>query len=370
MEKTKSKQREVWTDKENKLLGKLVQDKGEKSWSDIAALLNAQCGEKKSGKQCRERYRNYVNPTIEKSEWKPNEKLLFIILHQVCGNQWTTIAKHLNSRSNVAVKNYFYSIIRKATKLIKDKIVPLSCIRKPEKFYLIYSVLNSIKMSYLPDVGNMNKLSKSSCKERIVLSIVNERKLTVETVERYQDQMIEDFRKAHNGGELPVTISVSLNEFIFSDSRAKDLIDIHNQYNVKPLNSIVKVILSQEKAKTEYISNSTIDGNLICDSKYCLAPPEYIPVAYPNAMSLYPITIPQPSTLLQAPPYSYGQQEAYWRKINQACVQLMHPYSPSFSSCTQTPFTTAIQSGPTYEPTQEFKPSNKVRLINGGLFKS
>ena len=70
-------------------------------------------GEKRSGKQCRERWHNHLNPDINKSDWSIEEKKKLIELHETFGNCWSKIAENLPGRTDNSVKNCFYSLIRK-----------------------------------------------------------------------------------------------------------------------------------------------------------------------------------------------------------------------------------------------------------------
>jgi len=292
MEEEKSKQRGVWNDEESRLLGRLVQQKGQKSWNEIAELLNDQCGTGKTGKQCRERYRNYVDPALEKSEWKPNEKLLFIILYQVYGNQWMVISKLLSSRSDVTIKNYFYRIVRKATKHIKLNEVPLSCIRTAQKFYMIYSLFTCLKEKYLSPLKPSSKLAKRSSKEKIVLNILKERGVTEQGLTKFQEKMIEEFKK-YSTIKLPLEVSLSLKDFELSKSKASEVIMKHNVYNTAPLNELVVIFLSQEDNEPVPVNNSIAGIDYIPsipNIQQCNPPPIYpvsVPQAFPSLSEFY-----------------------------------------------------------------------------------
>ena len=70
-------------------------------------------GEKRSGKQCRERWHNHLNPDIIKADWSAEEKKKLIELHEIFGNRWSKIAENLPGRTDNSIKNCFYSLIRK-----------------------------------------------------------------------------------------------------------------------------------------------------------------------------------------------------------------------------------------------------------------
>jgi hypothetical protein len=97
-----------WTVDEDRHLTHLVLCHGTNNWSTLAELLTD-----RSGKQCRERWHNHLNPDIRKGEWAESEDQLILAMQRQLGNQWAKIAKHLNNgRSDNAVKNRFHAIIR------------------------------------------------------------------------------------------------------------------------------------------------------------------------------------------------------------------------------------------------------------------
>ncbi len=73
--------------------------------------------------QGNENWRNHVDPRMNKSPWQPEEELVFIAKHKSFGNKWTEIAKSLEGRNDNAVKNHFYSSIRKVIRKIRKQKV-------------------------------------------------------------------------------------------------------------------------------------------------------------------------------------------------------------------------------------------------------
>ena len=55
-----------WTEKEDKILIKAINEHGAKRWAFIAQFIPSRIG-----KQCRERWHNHLNPNINKTEWTP-----------------------------------------------------------------------------------------------------------------------------------------------------------------------------------------------------------------------------------------------------------------------------------------------------------
>jgi myb proto-oncogene protein len=107
-------QKDPWTFEEDTILKDLIQKRGEKNWHQIADEINRKLDKKKrSGKQCRERWINFVNPAIKKDAWSIPEDILLLETHQIEGNQWATIAKQIQGRTENQVKNRFNAILKK-----------------------------------------------------------------------------------------------------------------------------------------------------------------------------------------------------------------------------------------------------------------
>lgn len=58
------KPKKIWTQEEDELLLKLIEEYGPAKWSIIASFM-----QNRQGKQCRERWHNHLNPSIIKDPW-------------------------------------------------------------------------------------------------------------------------------------------------------------------------------------------------------------------------------------------------------------------------------------------------------------
>jgi len=99
-----------WTEEEDRVVMAHVQHFGNWKWSKCAEYLVG-----RSGKQCRERWHNHLDPNINKNPWSDAEHAIFVDSHTKFGNQWALIAQFLPGRTDNAVKNRWNNMRAKAT---------------------------------------------------------------------------------------------------------------------------------------------------------------------------------------------------------------------------------------------------------------
>ena len=78
-----------WTAEDDKKVAELVGIHGTHKWSFIGSL----CG--RNGKQCRERWHNQLDPSINKAAWSVEEERILRDQHAILGNKWAKISKFL-----------------------------------------------------------------------------------------------------------------------------------------------------------------------------------------------------------------------------------------------------------------------------------
>ena len=100
-----------WALEQDEMLFKGVAKYGEKKWALIAHEYVAG----RSGKQCRERWCNHLNPSIEKGPWTQAEDLIVHAGVFELGHKWSVIARRLPGRTDNQIKNRYNCFLQSKT---------------------------------------------------------------------------------------------------------------------------------------------------------------------------------------------------------------------------------------------------------------
>ena len=154
------KRRSPWNKKEDEAIINLVNKHGTGNWTIIAnEMSNIYNFKNRSGKQCRERWHNHLDPNVKKDDWTENEENILFSKHMEFGNKWSDIAIFLPGRTDNAIKNHFYSKLRKYIRKIlkqinKENLMKINGIDSNKyNSDKIYKMLKKYKIAY----KNLNK---------------------------------------------------------------------------------------------------------------------------------------------------------------------------------------------------------------------
>jgi hypothetical protein len=88
---------------QDEILKAAVMKYGKNQWSRIASLLH-----RKSAKQCKARWFEWLDPSIKKTEWSREEEEKLLHLARLMPTQWRTIAPIIGRTAAQCLEHYEY----------------------------------------------------------------------------------------------------------------------------------------------------------------------------------------------------------------------------------------------------------------------
>jgi hypothetical protein len=104
--------RRVFRPEEDERLATLVGSFGGGSWDAISSYMPG-----RTARQCRDRWKFYLCPSVNRAPWTPAEDCLLFTKHQEIGGKWSVLCQYFENRSLNNVKNRWNSVVRKVRAL-------------------------------------------------------------------------------------------------------------------------------------------------------------------------------------------------------------------------------------------------------------
>jgi pre-mRNA-splicing factor CDC5/CEF1 len=91
----------VWKNTEDEVLKAAVMKYGKQNWARVASLMN-----RKSAKQCKARWYDWLDPSIKKIDWTREEEEKLLHMAKLMPNQWRTIAPVVGRTAAQCIDHY------------------------------------------------------------------------------------------------------------------------------------------------------------------------------------------------------------------------------------------------------------------------
>jgi hypothetical protein len=114
------KRKKMFTPMDDDELIELVNRFGEDQWM----IISQQMSRPFTTRQCRERWRNYLNPGLDRALWTDADDASLVEAYNRIGNRWSSIAALFPGRTGNFVRNRCLTVLRRSLKAEEEVVVP------------------------------------------------------------------------------------------------------------------------------------------------------------------------------------------------------------------------------------------------------
>ena len=207
-----------WSTKEDKLLNEWIKKNGAKDWHECSKFIGG-----RTGKQCREHWKNCLNPEVKKGEWTLEEDLLIMISYNKFKGSWRDMIHLFEGRTENSIKNRFFSQLRKIVLNDNNNIEK----KRSSKFNLDYLL----------------KYHEQGIKYA-KLNYMRKNKMSQEEFKKYLNQLELKMKKTRNKKNNKIILENNLNNFknsrtinLFGKKREKKINKKKQEENIINLNN-------------------------------------------------------------------------------------------------------------------------------------